>query len=99
MALFVERRLNSVTQRLLRAREDLAIANEQLDQLVDEADDAMLRSVVSDDKFAPLESNDAVRHRDALMRQRQSLVDTIAKLETRQDELLDAFQERRGSGA
>ncbi|HPB45213.1 MAG: hypothetical protein M9952_12530 [Microthrixaceae bacterium] len=95
MSWFVERRLRSVAQNLRSARDDLAVTDEQLDQLVDEAEDAALRSIVSDDRSAVLDSNDAIRHRDALVRHRQGLVDKIASLEARQDELLDEMNQRR----
>ncbi|NLA37030.1 MAG: hypothetical protein GX868_15285 [Actinobacteria bacterium] len=96
MGWLLERRLTSVTRRLKAAREDLAVTEEQLIQVRDEADDAALRAITSDDQSAPLDSNDAARHRDALLRHRADLLDAIAKLETRQDELLDEFNQRSG---
>lgn len=96
MAWLLERRLSSVARRLKAARDDLAVTDEQLIQVRDEADDAALRAIMSEDRTAPLDSNDATRHRDALLRHRADLLDTIAKLEQRQDELLDEFNQRSG---
>lgn len=96
MAWLLERRLSSVARRLKAARDDLAVTDEQLIQVRDEADDAALRAIMSEDRTASLDSNDATRHRDALLRHRADLLDTIAKLEQRQDELLDEFNQRSG---
>ena len=96
MAWLLERRLTSVTRRLKAAREDLSVTEEQLIQVRDEADDAALRAIMSEDRTAPLDSNDAARHRDALLRHRAELLDSIAQLERRQDELLDEFNRRSG---
>jgi hypothetical protein len=51
----IERRLRSVSERLRSARDDLGVTEEQLVQLADEADDARLRSLVSETPIAEKE--------------------------------------------
>ena len=43
----IERRLSEVSTQLRELRRELAVTDEQLGQLADEADDARLRSLVS----------------------------------------------------
>ncbi len=84
----VERSLRDVHGRLKKARGELAVFDEQLAVLNDAADDARIRSLVSETPLAGHEYSDAQRHADAGNRARQALVDTIGELERRQDELL-----------
>ncbi|HUO49132.1 MAG TPA: hypothetical protein VMU09_09885 [Acidimicrobiales bacterium] len=84
----VERSLRDVHSRLVRARQELAILDEQLAVLTDAADDARLRSLVSETPIATHEHADAQRHADAGVRARGALVERIRELEARQDELL-----------
>jgi hypothetical protein len=84
-----ERRLTQVATRLRTLREELAMIDEQLAQLVDEADDAALRALVAETPSASHESNDARKHADAMRRHRDHVVAEIAELEARQDQLLD----------
>ena len=85
----VERRLTEVSSRLRQLREDLAVSDEQLAHLAEAADDARLRSLVSETPLADREHHDAQRHADAMQRHRADLLDDIARLEQTQDELLD----------
>jgi len=85
----VERHLVELGDRLKRMRDDLRVADEQLAHFADEADDARLRSLVSETPLADREHRDAERHADAMRRHRQELADEIEQLERRQDELLD----------
>ena len=84
----VERSLRDVHGRLLRARQQLAVLDEQLSALTDAADDARLRALVSETPVAGHDYDDAQRTADAAARARQALADTIGELEHRQDELL-----------
>ena len=84
----VERSLRDVHSRLLRARQELAILDEQLAVLNDAAEDARLRSLVSETPIAAHEYSDAQRHADAANRARAALVQSVAELEGRQDDLL-----------
>ena len=85
----LERRLSEVASRLKQLRADLAVADEQLSQLVDEADEARLRALVSETPLADKEHKEAQKHADAMARHRAEVQASIDKLETRQDELLD----------
>lgn len=84
-----ERRLSQVASRLRALRAELAVIDEQLTQLVDEADDLALRALVAETPSANHESNDARKHADAMRRHREHVRAEIAGLEVRQDELLD----------
>src|SRR6185312_1729010 len=48
----IERRLTDVTERLKRARQELAVLDEQLAALSDAADDARIRALVSETPLA-----------------------------------------------
>jgi hypothetical protein len=85
----VERRLAEVSDRLRALREELRIIDEQLIHLGDDAYDAHLRALVSETPLADREHRNARRHADAMGRRRAEVVDTIATLEARTDELLD----------
>ena len=85
----VQRRLSQVATRLRTLREELAMVDEQLAQLVDDADELALRALVAETPGASFESNDARKHVDAMRRHRDHVVAEIAGLEVRQDELLD----------
>ena len=85
----VERRLTDVSERLKALRADLAVADEQLAQLADEADEARMRALVSETPLAEHEHREARRHADAMARHRGEVVAEIAQLEKVQDDLLD----------
>lgn len=85
----VEKRLKQNSDRLKKLHDDLRVADEQLIQLADEADDARLRSLVSETPLADREHRDAGRHADKMRKHRESVATEIAKLEAAQDELLD----------
>jgi hypothetical protein len=85
----VERRLSEVSTRLRQLRDDLRVSEEQLAHLAEAADDARLRSLVSETPLADREHHDAQRHAEAMQRHRADLLEGIARLEQTQDELLD----------
>ena len=85
----VERRLSDVSARLKRQRAELQVIDEQLLFLADAADETRLRSLVSETPLADREHHDAQKHADAMARQREKVVASIAELERAQDELLD----------
>lgn len=87
----IERRLRTISKQLRSARDDLAVTEEQLIQLADEADDARLRALVSETPLAELEHRKASRHADRLRKHRDTLSAKIAALDAEQDELLDRF--------
>ena len=84
-----ERRLTQVSARLRSLRAELAMIDEQLAHLSDDADDLALRALVSETPAASSESNDARKHVDAMRHHRDHVVAEIAELEQRQDQLLD----------
>lgn len=85
----IERRLRDVSGRLKTVSRDLAVAEEQLAQLVDEADDARMRALVSETPVAEHEHRETQRHADAMRRSRDALAAEVHKLEVAQDDLLD----------
>lgn len=85
----IERRLTEVSRRLKRARQDLAVMEEQLAVLSDAAEEARLRALVSETPLANKEYQQAQRHADAMNRSRTTLLLTMAELRQAQDELLD----------
>jgi len=89
----IERQLADVGKRLKSMRNDLTVAEQALMQVDYEADDARLRSLVSETPLAAKEHEQARRQVDVNRRNRDELKAEIAKLELRQDELLDAFNE------
>lgn len=84
----LERRIRDVHNRLVRAREELAVLDEQLAVVSEEAEEARLRSLVSETPLAAHEYVEIRRHADAMNSARGALRSTVAELERRQDELL-----------
>jgi hypothetical protein len=84
----LERRIRDVHTRLVRAREELAVLDEQLAVVMESADEARVRSLVSETPLAAHEHNEAARHADAMVKARAALQRTVVDLEVRQDELL-----------
>ena len=63
--------------------------DEQLAALADTADDARIRSLVSETPLATREHQEAQRQADAMARSKAAVLASIAELERTQDELLD----------
>jgi predicted nucleic acid-binding Zn-ribbon protein len=87
----VERRLSQVGERLRQLRSELEVSSEQLAHLADAADDARLRSLVSETPVADHDHRQAERHAQAMRRHREKVEAEIARLERDQDALLDQF--------
>jgi len=85
----IERRLRDVSERLKSVTRDLAVADEQLTHLADEAEEARLRALVSETPVAEREHREAQRHAEAMRRHREDLAAEVRQLETNQDDLLD----------
>jgi len=85
----LQRRLVDASDRLKRLRAELAVTEEQLVFLEDEAEDARMRALVAETPLTDAEARDARRHADALSRHRDALVLSTAGLEREQDSLLD----------
>jgi hypothetical protein len=84
----LERRIRDVHTRLVRAREELAVLDEQLAVVNESADEARVRSLVSETPLAAHEHNEAARHAQAMSKARDALQRAVSDLEHRQDELL-----------
>lgn len=84
----VERRLREVHSRLVRARQELAVLDEQFRVVAEDAEDARIRSLVSETPLAAHDYTEARRHADAITRARAALSATVDDLERRQNELL-----------
>jgi len=91
----LERRLSQNAARLKSLRAELAQIDEQLDVFASDAEDQAIRALVSETPGAAQEANDARKHAAAMARHRQHVVDRIAELERRQDELLDELSARQ----
>ena len=85
----LQRRLVDVSDRLKRLRTELAVTDEQLTFMEEEADDARLRALVSETPLAEREQREARRHADALARHRDAIRLSIDELLREQDALLD----------
>jgi hypothetical protein len=90
----IERRLVEVNRRLQRARDELAVIDEQFAALADVADDTRMRALVSETPLAEVEHRDAQRHADAMAKSRAVVLESITQLEKAQDELLDRLEVR-----
>jgi hypothetical protein len=84
----VERRLLDVHARLVRARQELAVAEEQLDLFLETAEEARIRALVSETPLADRDWQEAQRHAEAMTRGRENASARVAELERAQDELL-----------
>jgi chromosome segregation ATPase len=85
----LQRRLIDVSDRLKRLRAELAVSEEQCAHFEAEAEDARLRSLVSETPVADAEARDTRRHADAQSRQRDKLRRAVGELENEQNALLD----------
>lgn len=85
----IERRLTGITAELRVARDELKVLDEQLQHFTDTADEARLRSLVSETPLAENEHREAARTVMALRRDREARLKKMAKLESKQDALLD----------
>ena len=72
-----------------RAREELAVLEEQAAALNETAEEARVRALVSETPLANKEYQEAQRHADAMERARRAVLSSIADLQRAQDELLD----------
>ncbi len=91
----IERRLTDITAELRVARDELKVLDEQLQHFTDEADEARLRSLVSETPLAESEHREAAKAVTALRRDREARVKRMVKLESKQDALLDQLSSVR----
>jgi len=88
----VERKLRKTGVRLRRLGDELAVIDEQLVHLVEDADSKSVRALVADNPAAAIEYREAKGHSEAMAEHRRHVVAQIAALEARQDELLDELR-------
>ena len=85
----LERRLSKVGSRLKSLRAELSVVNEQLLYLNEEAEDQAIRQLAAETPGSSFEARSARGSFDAMTKHRARVIDEIAELEQRQDELLD----------
>ena len=85
----VERQLKEVGKRISRYKDELAIADEQLHHLQNEAEDARMKSLVSETAIADQERREVDQQVESMNRHYQHLIAEIKNLEERQDQLLE----------
>ena len=85
----LERRLADTGQRLKQLRADFQVAEEQFSHFSEEAEDARIRSLVSETPLAGQEHRQANKHAESMRRHLETLLKEIAKIENLQNELLD----------
>jgi hypothetical protein len=88
----VERKLRKAGARLRDLRDELAVIDEQLAHLIDDAEEKSLRALVADNPAAAVEHREAAGHSEAMADHRRHVLAEIATLEVRQDELLDELR-------
>lgn len=91
MSWLIQRRLRATSRQLQSARADLAVLDEQIGSLVDDALDLETRAVVADTGHAAYEHRQAMGHVEAINNERQRLTRRIADIEASQDQLLDGL--------
>ena len=84
-----ERRLRRGTQSLSALRNELSVTEEQVQHFSEEVHDLEVRALVSETPLADAEFREAMRHMQAMIKHRDHLRESIADLESRQDDLLD----------
>lgn len=90
----VKWQLKKTSARLRALREELRVIDEQRIYLNDDADDLELRAIVAESPGARSEARAAGGHAEAIAKARAHAVAEIARLEQRQDELLDKLSAR-----
>jgi len=85
----VERRLSKVGFRLKTLRSELAVVDEQLLYLGEDADDQAIRAMVAETASSSFEARSAQGNLANMKKHRAKVVEEIAELEERQDQLLD----------
>ncbi len=85
----LEKRLLEISRRIKKEKEDLLVAEEQLISLIDDADEARIRSLVSETAISDNDRRDSARQSENMEKYCQKIRNEIQRLEEIQDELLD----------
>jgi len=91
----IERRLSEIGERLRRLRADVAVTEEQISHLADEADEARVRHLVSETPLSERGRREADGQVHAMSRHREDLLAEALRLEITQGELLDRMTVER----
>jgi hypothetical protein len=94
MTWLTERRLTDASKRLRNARTELAILDEQLQVITEEAEDSRIRAMVAETPQALTEHSEGQRHVRGMGNARADLVKKIAELSQLQDDLLDQLSKQ-----
>ena len=89
VAWLLERRLRSLEARLARARDELAVLDEQEHVFAEMAEEARVRSLVEESPVASHELAGAQRHADAVAKSRDVIRDQVSQLEQAREEMLE----------
>lgn len=89
----IERKLTQLSSELQKLGGELTVIDEQLQHFVDAAEDARLRSLISETPLAASEHREAAKTVSATRRDREATVKRITKLEKKQDALLDELSQ------
>jgi uncharacterized coiled-coil DUF342 family protein len=89
----IERRLVDVSARIKQTRAELQVVEEQMQHWAHEADDARIRSLVSETPLAGAQHREVQKSADGMAKAHEALLRRIAELRAQQDELLDKLGE------
>ena len=84
-----EKRLMEISRRIKQQKEDLLVAEEQLISLTSDADEARIRSLVSETAISDNDRRDSVRQSENMQKYCHKIRNEIERLEEIQDALLD----------
>ena len=90
----LKKKLADTSLRLRQLQEELKVAEEQLVHFSDEADEARLRSLVSETPLADQKHREANKHAEYMRKHRNMLQTKIERVEALQDELLDQMDSK-----
>ena len=92
----LKKKLADTSLRLRQLQEELKVAEEQLTHFSDEADEARLRSLVSETPLAEQKHREANKHSESMRKHKDMLQNEIERVEALQDELLDQLEPKNG---
>ena len=90
----LKKKLADTSLRLRQLREELKVAEEQLVHFSEEADEARLRSLVSETPLADQKHREANKHAESMRKHKNMLQIEIKRIEALQDELLDQMDSK-----
>ncbi|MEA2461685.1 MAG: hypothetical protein QOH90_1862 [Actinomycetota bacterium] len=85
----IEKSLAEIGDRIVKARDDLRIAEEQLLFQMDVVEETKTRALVAETPIAHREYQEAAADYERMVKQRDEATERIAELQKEQDRLLD----------